>query len=245
MSNTYGPSIVTSGLQIYLDAANVKSYPGSGTNWIDTFSGCQFNSSVYTYPSLGSSGPNKYFTFINNGTTSNNILCSNVIPSVYNQRIYTRSGWFYLSGYSSSWSPIICNQIGNNTNMALIVSAGGNLGFYQYDNTQSGGTAAGDYGVYGSVTISTGLWYMGTIVVNLALNSVSFYVNGVLDTTQTLNTIGNSNSNNILVGGAYSDSYSGGRMFKGNIASVSHYNRLLSASEILQNFNAQRKRFGV
>jgi len=86
---------------------------------------------------------------------------------------------------------------------------------------------------------------MGTIVVNLALNSVSFYVNGVLDTTQTLNTIGNSNSNNILVGGAYSDSYSGGRMFKGNIASVSHYNRLLSASEILQNFNAQRKRFGV
>jgi len=33
--------------------------------------------------------------------------------------------------------------------------------------------------------------------------------------------------------------------FKGNIAQTSIYNRALSASEILQNFNATRARFGV
>lgn len=30
-----GPNIVTDGLVLYLDAANTKSYPGSGTTWND------------------------------------------------------------------------------------------------------------------------------------------------------------------------------------------------------------------
>lgn len=35
MGVAYNPSIVTSGLVLYLDAGNVKSYPGSGTTWTD------------------------------------------------------------------------------------------------------------------------------------------------------------------------------------------------------------------
>ena len=49
----------------------------------------------------------------------------------------------------------------------------------------------------------------------------------------------------MLIGGAYTDSYSGTRMFKGRIASVYHYNRLLSATEVLQNYNATKTRFGL
>ena len=35
MSLSRGPKIVTNGLVLYLDAANKKSYPGSGTTWTD------------------------------------------------------------------------------------------------------------------------------------------------------------------------------------------------------------------
>lgn len=35
MATNYSPKIVTSGLVMYLDAANQKSYPGAGTAWTD------------------------------------------------------------------------------------------------------------------------------------------------------------------------------------------------------------------
>ena len=35
MAFSRGPSIVTDGLVLALDAANHKSYPGSGTTWYD------------------------------------------------------------------------------------------------------------------------------------------------------------------------------------------------------------------
>ena len=63
--------------------------------------------------------------------------------------------------------------------------------------------------------------------------------------SSTINVIGNSYSNNMLIGGAQTDSYSGGRMFKGRIVVVGHYNRTLSAAEVLQNFNATKTRFGL
>jgi len=246
MSLSYGPSIATSQLELYLDASNIKSYPGSGNNWYDVGPyKSTFNSSTYTYPSIGSSGSVKYFIFVNNGTTINNIWSTTLNVTVNTELQYTRIGWFYLTSYSNVWSPIILNEIGNNSNMALVVNSTGKLGFYQYDSTQSNGTAQGDYGVFGSVTINTGQWYMGAITVNRITNSLSIYVNGALDTTTSINVIGNSGSNNIFIGGTAADSYGGDRMFKGNIASVSHYNRILTQTEILQNFNALRRRYGI
>jgi hypothetical protein len=35
MATLYNTSVVTNGLVLYLDAANVKSYPGTGTTWFD------------------------------------------------------------------------------------------------------------------------------------------------------------------------------------------------------------------
>ena len=35
MGTTYGHKIITDGLVLCLDAANTKSYPGSGTTWAD------------------------------------------------------------------------------------------------------------------------------------------------------------------------------------------------------------------
>ena len=245
MSIVYNTSIVKSGLQLHLDAGNVKSYSGSGNNWVDLISNSNFNTSAYTYPSFASSGAQKYFTFVNNGTTVNNIYSNSIQFSTYTQPNYTRIAWFYLTSYSSSWSPIIQNQIGNNSDMGLTVVSSGQLMFRQYTNTQSSGTASGDYGVNSVGVINTGQWYMAAIAVNRIANTVSFYINGVFDSTVSINVIGNSSSDNIIIGGAITDGLSGGRMFKGYIGSVSHYNRMLSSAEILQNFSAFRGRYGI
>ena len=244
----YGPKIVTNGLQICLDAADKNSYVGSGTSWKDiSGNGNIFNSTVYTYPSFVLNGVQSYFSFVNNGVTQNNILCysTGLVTATGTQTQYTRLAWFYLTSLSDAWSPIFQNEIGNNSDMGLTIDASGYVQFRQYTNTITGGTVSQDYGVLSNGTVSINRWNFAAIVVNRTNNQVSFYINGALDSTKSMNVIGNSNSNNMLIGGAYADSYSGTRMFKGRIASVYHYNRLLSATEVLQNYNATKTRFGL
>ena len=244
MSMSHLPQIPTTGLQLYLDATNTKSYSGSGTTWNDmSIYRNVFATSYYTYPSIAATGNLKYFTFVNNGTTVNNIYSASPTISTYAQTQYTRIGWFNLSG-NNGWSPIIQNQIGNNSDMGLTV-AGNRIHFRQYTRTATSGTTDSDYGVSGSTVINLNTWYQGVIVVDRVASTLKIYVNGVLDTATSLTTIGNSASDIMLIGGAATDSYAGDRMFKGSIAAVCHYNRLLTPDEIQQNFNALRGRFGI
>jgi hypothetical protein len=72
MAFNYSPRIVTDGLVLYLDAANPRSYPGSGTTWSDLSRGG--NNGVLT------NGPT--FNSANNGSivfdgTNDFIQCSN------------------------------------------------------------------------------------------------------------------------------------------------------------------------
>ena len=62
MAIAYNTSIVRNGLVVHLDAANTKSYPGSGTVWYD-LSGLGRNLIIYGSPTFNSAG---YFTFANN-----------------------------------------------------------------------------------------------------------------------------------------------------------------------------------
>jgi len=66
MSTQYSPKVVTSGLSLYLDASNPKSYPGTGTTWFD-LSG---NSKHFTLDASGitwnSAG---YFSLADGGAT--------------------------------------------------------------------------------------------------------------------------------------------------------------------------------
>jgi hypothetical protein len=206
-----------------------------------------FSASNYTFPTMTVTSPVagslNYFTFVNNGSTVNNIYSTTQV-STSTQTQYTRIGWFQLTGNNGAWSPIIQNSIGNNSDMGLAVS-GNRLHFRQYTNTGTSGTTSGDYGVSGSTVINLNTWYQGAIVVDRTTNNVKLYVNGVLDSSISINVLGNSSSDTIVIGGASVDSYGGDRMFKGYIASVSHYNRLLSASEIAADWSANRSRYGI
>ena len=260
MSAVNGPSIVASGLQIYLDASNSKSYPGTGSVWTDLANKTTFSTSTYTYPTVAGPSNARYFNFVNDGVTQNNIRATTNNVSTYNQTQYTRQGWFYLTGYNNDLvyprSPIITNERGNNNDMALVIAGNppgtfptNKLAFHQYSRSTDGGltvTGYSDYTISGTIPLELNTWYHGAVTVDRISLQVSLYVNGGLDRTAALDsTIGPAAVNSIMIGGCSTDPYSGQRMFKGRIATVAHYNRVLTADEIFQNFAAHRGRFGV
>ena len=65
-------------------------------------------------------------------------------------------------------------------------------------------------------------------------------LNGTFDVTNSSWTRWPTSFVNVAVGLGYNS-----RFFQGNIGQVQIYNRALSATEILQNYNATRKRFGL
>jgi hypothetical protein len=71
MVASYGPVITTDGLILCLDAANPRSYPGSGTSWFD-ISGQNNHFTLFNSPTFGSGG----FTF--NGTNQYAASAANI-----------------------------------------------------------------------------------------------------------------------------------------------------------------------
>jgi hypothetical protein len=103
-------------------------------------------------------------------------------------------------------------------------------------------------------TISTGIWYH--ILTTYDKSQTKIYINSELQGTTNYSS-GNIVLNNNVNGnkgaiGRFISPYSsqvtspaGYGTFNGNIAQVQIYNRALTASEIQQNFNASRGRFGI
>jgi len=111
--------------------------------------------------------------------------------------------------------------------------------------------------VMASSAISTSTWYCAALNKNTVTGNLDLYLNGALSGTQTFDpvsygqwtTTGTFIGSNILdigkstnnsVGQGWSTSY-----FSGSIPIAKVYNRVLTAAEIAQNFNATRSRFGL
>ena len=89
-------------------------------------------------------------------------------------------------------------------------------------------------------SIELGKYYH--IVFSMTENVESkWYINGILDSTQTNTdyTFHPSFSNIFKIGQGYSTS----TMYSGKVGSLKIYNRALSATEVLQNYNATKTRF--
>ena len=95
----------------------------------------------------------------------------------------------------------------------------------------SGGLKAGHNGSYDRVTtpISINRWYFGVVTYSNVTNNMELFLNGVSKSTNTAGTLGS--------GGDYKiGEHSANQSFNGLIPSVNLYNRVLSQSEILQNY---------
>jgi len=216
----YGPKIATSGLVLYLDAANKFSYPGSGTNWKDlsgnSNNGTLTNGPTFSAGNMGSvvfDGVDDYISF------------SSLLDTTANVSVEM---WFYNT-QTSGESTLLMNGNGSNAGYAI------GLGICASGITNLtvlfGGVACNVV----TATVSTNTWYQ--MVYTKTGSSNILYVNGTQRSTANQNC--NSPSGNLTTIGGSAGGY------KGNIAITRMYNRVLSAAEVLQNYNAIKNRFGL
>jgi hypothetical protein len=211
---------VTSGLVLDLDAGNTTSYPGSGTTWTD-LSGSGNNGTLLFGPTY-SSANNGYIVF---DGTDDKVDCGNSATLQITQG--TISAWIKADSANVGFNGIITKQLA----WSLFVKDN-ILISYDWGNTAERTTG---------ITVGNGTWnnvaMTFTETVGTPSNNAIIYVNGSPVLTTTVKHVNQTAP--VQIG----DGNNTSQNFGGNIAQASVYNRVLSASEILQNFNALATRF--
>ena len=233
-----GP-IITSGLVLFLDAANTSSYPGSGTTWTD-LSVNGYNGTLTNGPTYSSSnGGSIVFDGTDDVASFGNILNMGLSS-------WTLSCWVkFNSGSVPSSGP--AGIIGKTSYRGYV----GRYSFFIEDNNLH---AFFQPDVNYSVTTPIAP-YLDNKFHNLVMtidrtSMMYFYIDGVSVGTP-LNVSGvssinlNSSTDNFYIGCYGSNNGQSPQYFlNGNISQASIYSRALTAVEVLQNYNALRPRFG-
>jgi hypothetical protein len=210
------PNIITDGLVICLDAANPKSYPGTGSIWFD-ISGNNNHMTLYNNPTFSATN----FGVIQlNGTNQYGIISLN-----YSTTSFTIMG---AARYSGSTRGRIISAANNNWLLGHWSNSTEN---YYAEGWVTSGAATG--------TSDTN-WRIFTATENYSADQRNIYVNNV-NTSITTNG-GSQGFNNLGIGryGPSNTEYS-----TGEVSFILVYNRILSTVEITQLFNNFRGRFGI
>ena len=240
MSYQTGPRIVTDGLVFYVDAADANSYPGSGTTWTD-LSGNGNNGTLTNGPTFSSANRG---SIVFDGTNDYIDIPNTSTYQFTNTQPFTLSAWVNssnLTGYDNIVAFAL--NSGNNRGYYLVLISGvdsrtNSFLFDYYDGTLFRGIIGNNN------SITTGSWInLAATSSSNSVNDMKVYQNGVLTSwtnrgSQTPSSI-NYTSVPLRIG-----SRETGATFSGNISSVQIYNRALSASEVLQNYNATKGRYG-
>ena len=237
MATSYSPKIITDGLVFCVDAADKKSYSGSGTTWTDR-SGNGYNGTLTNGPTFDSAnGGSIDFDGVDDHVTTN-------FDVDFTQDDFTLDAWvnpnFVLATYGR---PIMTmNTTGGCSihDFALEFGrANGKFGLI------AGGGGNGNPSFTSSSTYSQDNWYNINVtrIKNSANNwTYDMYVNGISNQTWTGNASGGSGGK--LTIGKFSDCGAVGEWL-GKIAAIKIYTKRLSAAEALQNYNATKGRFGL
>lgn len=215
MATIYNPNIPTNGLVMYADAANVRSYPGSGTSWYD-LSGNGHTITLGSNVSFVSSVGRGVLQFGKDANgygrnTSMNLASTNFTVMSFVRKLSNGDDGRTITAYNNNWL----------------------LG--HHDTTYGDYYAEGWVNDVGSPSSDT-TWRMFTGTGNVGTDSYSLYINDGLVVT---NSNGSAGPNGWNLNNQYSQ-YSSCQ-----IANLMCYNRVLSATEITDIFNIFRVRFGV
>jgi len=239
---SHGPKVVTGGLVLCLDAGNSKSYPGSGTTWTDLSgngnNGTLLNGVGYNGSNLGSLSFDGIDDFVN-------------VPSGIPTRTdtFTNEIWVYptsLTGGQNGYSTLI-RMIGTRPD-----NSSGDFYFQLRDlgqvhcgirNTED--TGYDDYTSDNGV-VSINNWFHIVQVIDRPSGNLKFYVNNSLILNESTSTYSIITSSPIQI--AQQDTDVNGtfaRRLTGRVSNVKLYNKALTATEVSQNFNALKSRFGL
>jgi hypothetical protein len=239
MGTYYNPRIVTDGLVLALDAGNAKSYPGSGTTWTD-LSGKGYNGTLTDGPTFSSAdggsivldGVNDFVQIPYDSYWDSNVFGTATVFSI--------ECW-YKPDVFRDWDTVVMKwnpALGGWYSAPEGASIWSNLAGFQA--VFASGVASNPAGsnVILSYSTATLKWYHLCFTgdgVNLRL-----YVDGIQRSTELVSsrTVAVTTSNN---GPTF-----GRRQFMlGKLSNSRFYTRALNESEIRQNFNATRGRYGI
>jgi len=230
MGLAHSPKIVTDGLVLCLDAADIKSYPGTGTTWKDR-SGNGNNGTLTNGPIFDSANGGS-IDF--DGTNDISLTTSN-LTITGDQSIETflkfNSLDSFLQGLVSNHDYVNTSNFGVNQiqNDKIGISIGYTDGSREYNSK------------YSIAAVVTGRYYHIVMTFNLNANQCKLYIDGVLDSTFNLAKVVKYTSRPMVLARwdyQYTHYY-----FDGNIASARYYSQTLTDEEVLQNYNAFKSRF--
>ena len=216
-------NIVKNGLVLNIDAANPSSYVGSGNNAFD-LSGFGNTATLVNGTGFGTTGGGM---FVFDG--SNDYIDIPSITSITGN--FTVAVWFFTTATTDA-------------NFKRLVDLNYATGFWlgRQTNTNIWGVGIIEsnepYGIY--LPLTNGQWHY---LVSIRSGSTHIlYGDGVSNTISNTVSTGNLSASSLLIA---KQPEGGGTFLNGNISQVQLYNRALSATEVMQNFNAMRERYNI
>ena len=238
MALYHNPRIVTSGLVLALDAASITSYPGSGNTIYNIVSSD-------TYPSMGLYGDTANYGSIGDGVVTlggagNNSSSGTILQGIGNlgstiNSNFTSMGWQYRN---LSRSGEILSYRQTSFRLAFDITDSQMI-FYQRESVTPFTTNSTRVSVVNSLNV----W--NHFALTRSGNSWSFYKNSVLIGTNTFIPTETLSGTAFHIGGAWQDDDYLSNCMSGDVGPTMHYTRALSTSEITQNYEAQKTRFGL
>lgn len=216
-------NIVKRGLVLHLDAASTNSYPGTGTGWYD-LTGNLRNGTLVNTPTYSS---NNGGNIALNGSNQ----CVE-LGTFFTYNTFTISLWVNPGSTQAQYADIIDNNHTGTRNFVCQQNST-NLNQYAFDVIGSS-----TYSSTGFFTLTANIW------TNLSFTFDGSVVRGYL------------NSSLFGTGGSCTPNWSsqylrlgqwggGGRNWNGKYGNFMIYDRALTSTEILQNYNTQKSRFGL
>ena len=247
MPVTAGPDIVTDGLVFAIDAANEQSYISGSSNTFNlidsSISGSVHNDVDYSFNNAGIWEFDGTDDNINLGDNDIFSLCSGSAGTNGSDAPNSIDMWFNTS--ETGWQDLMAKIGGGIYEWRIAAVPSSNYFLFQTFNSGSGVSGRRNY--YGSTSISQNTWHNVVVTYDgTATNSsTKMYLNG-----QSLSV--GAGQNGVYLGMDNTDKdctisgFSAGFLLTGKMSTVKMYkDKVLSASEVLQNYNTLKGRFGL
>ena len=224
--------IVTNGLVLNLDAGNYRSYPKTGTTWIDlsvsSNNGTLINGPTFSNNNGGTLVFDGVDDYVSVPKQTALVNASQFTIFTWMKRAIFQSKVVIYQGNDSSAD--VAMELWNDENAYFEVGNGSNS--------------------YGQVANNSANWQQLVMIFDGTQSSNStrlkVYINSISQTLVFNGTIpSTSGTSNSVFSIGNTQGVGGGNFSTGNIASVQIYNRALSDQEVLQNYNVQKARFGL
>jgi hypothetical protein len=241
MSRYNGIRPVTNGLVFCIDASNPQSILSGQTTWSD-LSGNGNNGTLTNGPTYVYSGASSSIRF---DGADDYVNCGDISTLILSNNQFTFSCWFRMTGTSRGDLFNIKNFNVSQDDIGFFIDTNNKL--YAYFSILNVITS----NIEGRASVSTTTFLRNTIYNIVCMKDASqkivMYVNGVLDnnTYSTVTNTANVATTPLWLASNKTGPTTPAALFAGNIYSTQVYNRALSATEVSQNFNALRGRFGI